>query len=108
MKSVRILHQRTGELIAEGPVGLFDITPFEGNYYISRRHLKTDRFATSWILGLCPYKGLYVWLHYIAADTLRDALLGWRYFLPNPLFFFIAFRVAVPQRSPEIRVETMP
>jgi len=29
MKLVRILHQRTGELIAEGRVGLFGITPFE-------------------------------------------------------------------------------
>ncbi|MGD9923668.1 MAG: hypothetical protein AB7V13_19845 [Pseudorhodoplanes sp.] len=57
MKLVRILHQRTGELIAEGPLGLFGITPFEGNYYIARRYLKTDRFATNWIPGLCPYKG---------------------------------------------------
>lgn len=108
MKLVRILHQRTAELIAEGPVGLFGITPFEGNYYIARRYLKTNRFATSWIAGLCPYKGLYVWLRFIAADGTRDAMLGWRYFLPNPLFFFIAFRVAVPQSSPEIRVETLP
>lgn len=108
MKLLRILHQRTGELIAEGPVGLFGITSFEGNYYIARRYLKTDGFATSWIPGLCPYKGLYVWLHFIAADGTREAMLGWRYFLPNPLFFFIAFRVAVPQSSPEIRVETVP
>ena len=108
MKSVRILHQRTGALIAEGPVGLLGIMPFEGNYYIARRHLKTGRFTTSWIPGLCPYKGLYVWLHFIAADGTRDAMLGWRYILPNPLFFFISFRVAVPQNSTQIRVETLP
>lgn len=108
MKSVRILHRRTGALIAEGPIGLFGITPFEGNYYIARRWLKTDGFATSWIPGLCPYKGLYAWLHFSAADGTRDAMLGWRYLLPNPLLFFIAFRVAVPQSSSEIQVETLP
>lgn len=38
---VRIIHCPSGEVIAEGPVGFRGITPFEGNFYISRKCLKT-------------------------------------------------------------------
>jgi len=31
--------------------------------------------------------------------------LGWMYWLPNPLFPCIWFRVGIPQRHPEIEVE---
>lgn len=105
MQHLRIFHEPDGELIAEGPVGLFGITPFEGNYYISRRCLKTEGFRNSWIPGLCIYKFLYVWLDFVARDGSRDRMLGWRYWLPNPLFFFIAFRVAIPQGAPSLRIE---
>lgn len=58
--------------------------------------------------GLCPYKGLYQWLDFEAADGSRSAALGWRYWLPNPLFPFIAWRVAVPQHHSDIEItETM-
>ncbi len=43
VKRVRIRHRDTGTLLAEGPVG-WGITPFEGNLYIARKYLKTDRF----------------------------------------------------------------
>lgn len=108
MASLRIVHVPSGELIAEGPVGLLGITSFEGNYYIARRYLKTTRFRANWIPGFCPYKGLYVWLDLVADDGSRDRMLGWRYWLPNPLFFFIAFRAAVPRDAPTIRVEAIP
>ncbi len=101
---IRIIHEPDGETIAEGEVGLWGITPFEGNYYISRRCLKTKGFRTTWLPGLCIYKFLYVWLDFVAADGTRDRMLGWRYWLPNPLFFFIAFRVAVPQVASTLRV----
>ncbi|GAC1578357.1 MAG: hypothetical protein NVS3B5_10950 [Sphingomicrobium sp.] len=48
---------------------------------------------------------LYVWLDLVSHDGARDAMLGWRYWLPNPLLFFIAFRVAVPGGASHIRIE---
>ena len=108
VRSIRITHQPSGEVIAEGPVGLWGITPFEGNFYISRKCLKTSHFHPNWIPGLCIYKFLYVWLDLRLPDGRRDRSLGWMYWLPNPLFFFIAFRAAVPQSAPSLRVEEMP
>lgn len=40
-RSIRITHRSSGEVIAEAPLGLWGITPFEGNFYISRKYLKT-------------------------------------------------------------------
>jgi len=31
--------------------------------------------------------------------------LAWKYWLPNPLFPFIWFRVALPRTHPEIEIE---
>ena len=106
-KWIRITHRPTDTVIAEGPVG-WGITPFEGNYYISRKHLRTDNFRPNWIPGLCLHKFLYVWLDYEMADGGRDRSLGWLYWLPNPLFPFIAFRVAVPGRHPSLHIEIGP
>ena len=103
-KRVRIVHRPTGTLIADGPLG-WGITPFEGNYYIGRRHLRTDGFRASYLPGICIYKFLYVWMSFVAPDGTKSPLLGWMYFLPNPLFPFIWFRIGVPGRHPEIEVE---
>jgi hypothetical protein len=103
--SIRITHRSSGEVIAEGPVGFWGITPFEGNYYISRKYLKTSRLKPNWIPGLCIYKFLYVWLDLRLPDGTREPSIGWLYWLPNPLFFFIAFRPAVPQSSPALLVQ---
>ncbi|WP_339913647.1 hypothetical protein [uncultured Brevundimonas sp.] len=102
---IRIRHVASGDLIAEGPVSLGGITSFEGNFYISRSCLRTTGFRLNWIPGLCIYKFLYVGLDFTASDGTRNRGLGWLYWLPNPLFFFIAFRVAVPQASAALRVE---
>lgn len=102
---IRITHQMSGEVIAEGPTGLFGITGFEGNYYIRRRYLRTKGFHVNWIPGLCIYKFLYVGLDFVARDGTKERGLGWLYWLPNPLFPFIAFRPAVPGSSPVLRVE---
>jgi uncharacterized protein (DUF427 family) len=103
-KTIRILHRASGTMIAEGPVG-WGITPFEGNYYIRKKFLKTDGFKANFVPGLCPYKFLYVWmdLHLPAGGRIKN--LGWLYWLPNPLFPFIWFRVAVPRSHPELMVE---
>ena len=51
-RRVRITHRASGIALAEGPVG-WGITPFEGNYYISRRYLRTAGFKPNYIPGLC-------------------------------------------------------
>ena len=104
MKYVRITHRETGTLLAEGPIG-WGITPFEGNFYVARKYLKTDRFQVNFIPGICFYKFLYVWmdLRLDGGDRVRN--LGWMYWLPNPLLPFIWFRVALPRTHPAIEIE---
>ena len=105
MRSIRITHRPSGAIIAEGPLGLWGITPFEGNLYISRKCLKTNRLRPNWVPGLCIYKFLYVWLDLRLPDGTREPFVGWMYWLPNPLLPFIAFRPAVPRSSPALHVE---
>jgi hypothetical protein len=102
-KHIRITHRPSGELIAAGPLG-WGIKSFEGNYYIQRQYLKTDGFKVNFIPGLCIYKFLYVWLDFSWSDG-KSANLGWLYWLPNPLFPFIWYRVAVPDNHPELQFE---
>ncbi len=102
-RHLRIVHRPSGTLLAEGPAG-WGITPFEGNFYIRRKYLRTSAFAPNWIPGLCPYKGLYVWLDLRLSDGGRARNLGWLYWLPNPLFPFTAFRVALDGRHPDLEV----
>ena len=100
---IRVTHLPSNQTIAEGPLG-WGITRFEGNLYIGRRYLATDGFRVNYIPGLCIYKFLYVWLDF-TWDNDRSRSLGWMYWLPNPLFPFIWFRVAVPAEHPDLRVD---
>ena len=100
---IRITHIPSGQIVAEGPRG-WGITPFEGNLYIRRRHLKTHSFKVNFLPGLCIYKFFYVWLDFSWHDGLSRNL-GWMYWLPNPLLPFIWFRVAVPRHHPDLHVE---
>ena len=103
-KLIRITHKPTGTLLAEGPIG-WGVTPFEGNYYISKKYLKTDAFKPNYIPGLCFYKFLYVWMDLKLSENQISKNLGWLYWLPNPIFPFIWYRVAVPRHHPELVVE---
>lgn len=103
-KTIRITHKPSGALIAEGPIG-WGITPFEGNLYVRRRYLRDGKFKPNYVPGLCPYKFLYTWMDYHAPDGTRTRNLGWLYWLPNPLFPFIWFRIGVPKHHPEIGIE---
>jgi hypothetical protein len=103
-KAIRVTHRPSGMLLAEGPIG-WGITPFEGNLYIRRKFLQTDRLWPNGIPGFCVYKFLYVWLDLHTPAGLRVRNLGWMYWLPNPLLPFIWFRVGVPRHHPELRVE---
>jgi uncharacterized protein (DUF427 family) len=103
-KQVRITHLPSGEIIAEGPLG-WGITSFEGNYYIQRKYMKNKGFKINFLPGLCIYKFLYVWLNFNWPGGVSRNL-GWLYWLPNPLFPFIWYRVAVPGNHPELNIET--
>lgn len=103
---VRIRYKPNGMLLAEGPLG-WGITPFEGNYYISRKYLRTDVFKPNFLPGLCPYKFLYVWMDLVLENGRREKNLGWMYWFPNPLLPFIWFRVALPGLHPALDIERM-
>jgi hypothetical protein len=102
---IRITHKPSGEVIAEGPVG-WNIMPFEGNYYIRKQCLKTSGFKVNYVPGLCIYKFLYVWMDFHWSGGKSNSL-GWMYWLANPLFPFIWYRVAVPASHPELEIEEM-
>ena len=103
-KFVRITHAPSGTVLAEGPIG-WGITPFERNLYIRRKYLLTDGFKLNFIPGFCPYKFLYVWLDLKLEDGVKVKNLGWKYWLPNPLFPFIWYRVGIPRSHPDLLVE---
>jgi hypothetical protein len=100
---IRITHRASGTVIAQGPLG-WGITPFEGNYYISRRYLKAT-FKPTFIPGVCVYKFFYTWMDLILPNGGRDRNLGWLYWLPNPLLPFIWYRVAVSASDPTLTIE---
>ena len=101
---IRIIHKPTGTLLAEGPLG-WGITPFEGNYYVSRGYLRTNGFRPNFIPGICPYKFLYVWMDLHLENGSTERSLGWLYWLPNPLFPFIWYRVGLPGVHPALLIE---
>ena len=104
MTTVRIRHRESRVVLAEGPLG-WGITPFEGNFYIRRKFLKTDRLRVNYLPGLCIYKFLYVWMDLHLDNGQKIRRLAWMYWLPNPLLPFIWFRVALPRSHPAIEIE---
>lgn len=103
-KQIKITHKPSGTVIAEGPLG-WGITPFEGNYYIRKKYLKTDNMKPNFIPGLCSYKFLYVWMDLKLAKDKVVKNLGWLYWFPNPLFPFIWYRVGIPGYHPDLVIE---
>lgn len=104
MANVRIRHRPSETLIAEGPLG-WGITPFEGNFYIRKKYLKTHGFKANFLPGLCIYKFLYVWMDLHLEEGKKVSSLAWMYWLPNPLLPFIWFRVGLPRSHPDIEFE---
>lgn len=103
-RHIRISDRSTGTLLAEGRRG-WDITPFEGNYYIRAHCIRRNFFKCNYIPGICPYKGLYVWLDLQLPKKSAVKSLAWLYCLPNPLFPFIWLRVALPCSHPDLSIE---
>lgn len=103
-KNIRITHRSSGEVIAEGTEG-WGMFSFEGNYYIAEKNLKTSGFKFTGIPGICPYKFIYFWYHLELSNGDKEPMIGWKYWVPNPLFPFIAFRIAVPKNHTALLVE---
>ena len=103
-RQIRISERSTRTVLAEGRRG-WDITPFEGNFYLRSSCLKGKLFKSNSIPGLCPYKGIYVWLDLRLPQGLVVKSIAWLYWLPNPLFPFIWFRVALPGSHPDLLIE---
>lgn len=47
-KLFAITHVPSGQIIAKGPLA-WGVTPFEGNYYIRRKYIKTDGFKVNYL-----------------------------------------------------------
>lgn len=103
-EEITIIYKPSGEVLAKGPKG-WGMFSFEGNYYIANKYLNTDGFHFSGIPGICPYKFIYFWYHFTGKNGITTEMLGWRYWLPNPLFFFIIFRMALPQNHRDIIIK---
>ncbi len=103
-KFIRIIHKSSGEVLVDGPVG-WGITPFEGNYYVRKKYLISTGFKSNNHPGLCVYKFIYVWLDLKLnnGELIKD--LAWLYWLPNPLFPFIWYRVAIAGQDSQLLVE---
>jgi hypothetical protein len=102
-KIISIFHKPTGIKVAEGPKG-WGITPFEGNLYISKKYLLTRGFKINYIPGFCPYKFFYFWMDLYINNLKVSSSIAWMYWLPNPIFPFIWYRVGLPQNHFEIEV----
>ena len=72
---IKIIHAPSGELIAAGTKG-WQIFPFEGNYYISSKSLRSEGFKFTGIPGICPYKFLYFWYHFKSQDGQQSRMLA--------------------------------
>lgn len=103
---IRIVHRPSSAVIAAGSLG-WSITPWEGNYYLSRNTLAAGKFRPTWLHGICMYKGVYRWLDFVAPDGSESRDLAWRYVVPNPLIPFIWFRVGIPGQHPDLEISVM-
>ena len=105
-EQIKIIHVPSGEVVAQGPLG-WGITPFEGNLSIRHRYLRTENFKVNYLPGICIHKFLYAGVDFVWMGG-KTKNIGWIYWLPNPLFPFIWFRVAVPRQHSDLRVESIP
>lgn len=103
-KTIQIYHRPSQTLLAEGSSG-WDITPFEGNYYIRRKCLKAGVFKLTPIPGLCPYKFIYLWVDILIEGHPNARFIAWKYIIPNPLFPFIWYRTAIYGNHPDIEIK---
>jgi len=103
-KHIQILHRPSQTLLAQGQQG-WDITPFEGNYYVRKKCLNGARFKLTAIPGLCPYKFIYLWMD-IEIENHPDArFMAWKYVIPNPLLPFIWYRAGIYGNHPDIEIK---
>jgi uncharacterized protein (DUF427 family) len=104
-KHIQIFHRPSQILLAEGNT-CWDITPFEGNFYIRRKCLNNELFRLTPIPGLCIYKFIYLWMDIEIKDQPNGRFMAWKYVIPNPLLPFIWYRTAIDGHHPDIEIKT--
>jgi len=105
-KRLRVTYLPTGTVLVDGPRGVWNIFEFDAGYYIPWKHVpETEVFRPNFLPGLCPYKGVYVGMDLRLPDGRGAGNLGWLYWLPNPLFPFIWYRLVLPVGHPDLWVE---
>lgn len=104
MTILRITHVPTGMLLAVGPTDR-GITWFEGNYYVRRKYLCTERWRVNSVPGLCVYAFLYAGFDLWWAGRAQARRMGKKRRQSGLGFPSLAFRVAVPGNDPQIRIE---
>lgn len=103
MSKFKLTHIKTKKIIAEGIEK--DIYRLEGNYYIKESAFKQGIIVNTYLPGLCFYKFIYVWVNIKISDKLILKSFGWKYILPNPIFFKIFKRIGIPINQDEIQLE---
>lgn len=103
MHYFQLVHKPSETVIAEG-TSKDGLKSFEGNYYIKTKYFKPDLMKTNYIPGLCFYKFIYVWMDLILPGGKKLKNVGWKYILPNPIFYIVIGRIGIPQNHPELSI----
>lgn len=102
-RPMALVYRPTGEIIATGRRGR-GITRFEGNWYVKRALLRVRTIRPTWIPGLCPYKGLYMWVRVeLPSGAILEPPATWVYWLANPLLPFLFRRLGLDGSHPDIQ-----
>ena len=104
MNNFKIIHSPTGIIIAEGTTK-DGLKSFEGNYYVKTKYFKPAIIKTNYVPGLCFYKFIYIWMDLILPDGGKVRNIGWKYIIPNPIFYIVIGRVGLPKNHPELSIE---
>lgn len=104
MKKFKLIHIATGKILAEGEKK--DFFQLEGNYYLKEFTFKEGVVVNTIIPGLCFYKFIYIWVNIKVSDKIILKNFGWKYIIPNPIFFKIFKRIGIPIYQDEIKLET--
>jgi len=105
MNRFEIIHNGSGLILAEGAIS--ELKTLEGNFYIKSSLFKEGVMRINYLPGLCIYKFIYLWVDLVLPNEKRVRNIGWKYILPNPLFFTIIGRIGIPMNHPELLIKKL-
>ncbi|MCA9798261.1 MAG: hypothetical protein KC474_01825 [Cyanobacteria bacterium HKST-UBA04] len=101
---LQIIHVPSGTVLAEGPQGWGGIFSCEGNLYVPRQMMCGHYCRHNFILGFGWIRGLYVWMNLVLDGQHETSFMAWQPLLPNPMFWFLMFKIGFDPRHPELQV----